>query len=141
MLNIWHSFLDMDVYDKQWHERDIADEAKELAEAEGFIHTWSELSDVAYTYTRAHWSGHEISQPLTPLQYCAGLVYMFPKYTLRWWFFRRAGKQLNSSKQIHEVRNPKKTAKLHKIADRYDLDREMFQKVCEAQLRYWPLLK
>lgn len=43
--------LNMPKYDEDWHKKDMADELAEYEEASGFIDTWSELSDVAYTYT------------------------------------------------------------------------------------------
>jgi hypothetical protein len=65
---------------------------------------------------------------------------MFPKYTGRWLFFRRAGLKLNAETQLHEVRNPKKVEKLYSIADKYGLDRKKFQDTCKKQLSYWILL-
>jgi hypothetical protein len=47
----------MPKYDEEWHRQDMADELTEYEEASGFIDTWSELSDVAYTYTRAKRNG------------------------------------------------------------------------------------
>lgn len=137
----WHNFLDMPKYTKKWHEDDIAAEYAELDEAENFVDRWSEYSDVVYTLTRARWSGHSIDSPLTHKQFVYGSLYMFPKYTLRFLFYRRAGKKLNAKRSLHEVRNPKKVHKLHHIAKKYDIDPEAFAEVCEKQLGYWPLLK
>jgi len=72
--------------------------------------------------------------------FCIGVLYMFPKYTGRWLFFRSAGKKAGSTKPVHEVRNPKKTHKLHQIAERNNIDKDKFQVICEKQLRYWILL-
>lgn len=65
---------------------------------------------------------------------------MFPKYSGRWLFFRRAGKKAGAKKALREVRNPKKTHKLHTIAEKNDIDEKLFQKTCEKQLKYWILL-
>jgi len=65
---------------------------------------------------------------------------MIPKYSSRWLFFRLAGIKSSASKAVHEVRNPHKTEKLHSIAERNHLDKDKFQKICERQLKYWPLL-
>src|SRR3989344_5053399 len=59
LIESWHSLLNMPKHDLAWHTEDIADEFEEFKEARGFIDKWSELSDVAYTYTRAQWSGHK----------------------------------------------------------------------------------
>lgn len=137
---LWHSRLAMPKYNLDWHEQDMADELKELNEADGLVHTWSEYSDVAYTYSRGKWSGHDISLPIAKTKYYLGLVYMYPKYSLRYTFYRSAGKSANSKIKLKEVRNPKKIHKLHTIADKYSIDKEQFQKTCEKQLKYWPLL-
>lgn len=66
----------------------MADELAEYEEAHGFIDIWSELSYVAYTYTHARWSGHNgIDFPFSKVKLTIGLLYMIPKYTLRWRFF------------------------------------------------------
>jgi len=127
ILNTWHDKLGMPKYDEEWHRQDMADELAEYEEASGFIDTWSELSDVAYTYTRAKWSGHKtIPFPLARIKLYVGIVYMIPKYTLRWRFFRKLGHQFDSSLNISEVRNPKKVKKLKTIAEKYNLDPEEF---------------
>lgn len=66
---------------------------------------------------------------------------MFPKYTLRWRFFRKLGKQFDINLNISEVRNPKKISKLHVIAQKYNLDPVMFQKEAEKLLNKIFLLK
>lgn len=140
MINKWHSLLQMPKHDKAWHENDLADELAEYAEETKLIMKWSELSDVVYTCTRGKWSGHQITFPLKRWQYYVGIVYMIPKYTLRWWFFKRAGKRAGSESVLHEVRNPKKTHKLNYIAEKYNLDSKIFQEICEKQLKHWVLL-
>lgn len=47
------------------------------------------------------------------------VLYMIPKYTLRWRFFRKIGHQFDKNLNISEVRNPKKIEKLKKIASKY----------------------
>src|SRR3990167_6044224 len=140
MINKWHDMLGMSKHDKRWHEQDLAAELAEYNEETKLCMKWSELSDVAYTCSRGRWGGHEIAFPFSRLKFYVGLIYMFPKYTGRWLFFRQAGKKAHTTQGLHEVRNPKKTHKLHYIAKKYDLDEAKFQKICERQLRYWPLL-
>jgi hypothetical protein len=140
MIDKWHTMLGMTKYDKSWHENDLSDELKEYYEETRFFRKWSELSDVVYTYTRAKWSGYKLNFPFNNFMFYLGVVYMIPKYTARWLFFRSAGKKVGAKKPLHEVRNPKKTHKLHQIAERNNLDKEKFQRVCENQLRYWILL-
>ena len=133
--------LDMQVKDRDWHLNDIADELKELDEATGFIDRWSEYSDVVYTVTRGRWTGHHIPSPLHKKHFIYGSLYMFPKYSLRWAFYSRAGKKAGANRKVTEVRNPKKIHKLHHIANKYDLDEDIFVQACKKQLKYWPLLK
>lgn len=131
--------LNMKKYDLAWHKADIADELNELEEETSWIKRWSEYSDIAYTYTRARWTGYHLKRPVSIFYFIVGLIYMFPKYTSRWLFFRRVGKKFG--KVIHEVRNPNKTEKLHIIAHRAGINPELFTTQCKKQLRYWPLLK
>lgn len=120
--------LGMPQYDESWHRQDLADELAEYREARGLIDAWSELSDVAYTYTRARWSGHTtIDFPLSNMQLAVGLLYMLPKYTLRWRFFRRLGRTFDPNMRISEVRNPEKITKLKEIAEKYHLDPVVFE--------------
>jgi len=109
IINHWHSYLDMPKHDRDWHERDIEDEFIELTESKGLISKWSELSDIAYTYTRGQWSGHNgLKLPINKISYFVGLLYMFPKYTLRWKFYFKLGKIIDENLEIREVRNPQK---------------------------------
>ena len=102
IINKWHSMLDMPKKDFGWHQNDVAEELQELKESKGFIHKWSELSDVVYTFTRARWSGHEnIKYPLGKISFWVGLLYMFPKYTLRWKFYRVLGKKIGKNVNEH----------------------------------------
>ena len=127
LINKWHDMLAMPKYDEEWHKEDMADELAEYKEASGFIDTWSELSDVAYTYTRSKWSGHNtIEFPLSKTKLVIGLLYMFPKYTLRFKFFCDLGHQFDKNLHISEVRNPKKVEKLKVIAEKYNLDPDDF---------------
>lgn len=137
----WHDLLQMPKMSEVWHREDMADELTELQEARGFVSRWSEYSDVAYTYTRARWSGHgSIQNPLGFWAYLWGLLYMFPKYSSRWLFYRCAGKKMRPPVFLTEVRNPQKIEKLHKIAEKYQIDPVRFEEICRQQLRYWLLL-
>lgn len=140
MIYRWHTWLNMPKKPLEWHQQDMADEVLEYQTAKGLIMKWSELSDIVYTQTRGKWSGHDIQFPYSKLRYYVGCIYMYPKMTGRFVFFRRAGKKCAASRPLHEVRNPKKIHKLHHIAEKYDMDKEKFQKVCEKQLKYWILL-
>jgi len=127
LINKWHDMLSMPKYDEEWHKQDMADELAEYEEASGFFDTWSELSDVAYTYTRANWSGHTtIDFPLSHWKLYLGIMYMTPKYSLRWRFLRKLGYQFDKNLHISEVRNPKKIEKLKVIAEKYNLNPEEF---------------
>lgn len=142
LVEYWHSTLDMPKYDLEWHIQDINDELGEWKEAEGLINKWSELSDVAYTYTRAQWSGHKnIKFPFKKLDLYIGFLYMFPKYTLRWKFFRVLGKRIDSNLKITEVRNPEKIEKLEDIAKKYNLDSIKFKNEAEKLMKKWVFLK
>lgn len=139
MINKWHDYLGMVKHDKKWHENDLKDELLEYEEESSLFKKWSELSDVVYTCTRGRWSGHNLKFPFSIWQFYLGASYMFPKYTFRWWFFKAAGRKLGAN-EVHEVRNPKKIAKLHQIAERNNINKIKFQNVCEKQLKYWILL-
>lgn len=141
VFRLWHNLLDMEHKNEQWHKDDIADELGELNDAHGLIHRWSEYSDVVYTLTRSRWGGFTIESPLTNGQFIYGALYMFPKYTLRWLFFRRAGKKAGGKRTMHEVRNPQKVEKLAHIASKHGIPPQKFVTICQRQLRYWPLLK
>lgn len=140
MINKWHDWLDMKRFDKAWHRNDLAAELVEYHEETKIMKKWSELSDVVYTCTRGRWGGYEIPFPFKRWQFYVGSMYMFPKYTLRWLFFRAAGRKCGAKYDLHEVRNPRKTHKLHTIAERNDIDKHEFQRTCEKQLKYWLLL-
>lgn len=131
----------MPKYSREWHEQDMQDELDEYSNADAIFSKWSEVSDVVYTYTRARWSGHqEIVFPLSRIAYLFGLLYMFPKYTLRWMFFRAVARRMGSPRNITEVRNPRKLHKLHEIAERNELDPNTFSVTAERLIRWWPLL-
>ncbi|MFH1632301.1 MAG: hypothetical protein ABIA47_04805 [bacterium] len=140
--HLWHTILGMPKQDEAWHRQDVADEMDELKEARGFFARWSELSDVAYTVTRAWWSGHEsIKWPWSRRRRWWGSLYMFPKYTLRWLFFWILGKRFDRRLGMTEVRNPAKVHKLHEIAERNGIDPVNFERAAKRLLRFWPLLK
>jgi len=134
----WHKWLGMKKHSKAWHLEDLADELQEYREARGPILRWSELSDVVFAYIRGRLHGYKLVFPLSRWKYLYGHIYMYPKYTLRFLFFRRAGRKLGA--RIHEVRNPRKPHKLRAIAEQYKIDPDQFIAICERQLRYWPLL-
>lgn len=134
--------LDMPKKDFAWHDADIKDELQEYMEARGIINKWSELSDVVYTYTRARWSEHtNIKYPLGKISFYIGLLYMFPKYSLRWKFYRTLGKKVDQNTELREVRNPKKFEKLKHIAEKYNLNPEQFTKEAKKLMRRWFFLK
>ena len=139
---LWHTYLDMPTYTREWHQNDIQEEFDELKDAVSWRDRWSEYSDVVYTVTRARWSGfRDISSPLTNAQFMYGSLYMFPKYTLRYWFYRSAARKSGYTGKFTEIRNPQKVHKLREMAERYGIDADTFVHVCHRQLRYWPLLK
>lgn len=132
-IHSWHTTLNMPKHDHAWHEKDLRDELTEYHEARGPLHTWSELSDVVYTYTRARWSGHDtIIFPFSNPLFALGTLYMIPKYTLRWKFFRTLGHRLDPNLHITEVRNPEKDEKLRQIAVRYGIDPARFVEEAHA---------
>lgn len=137
----WHRILGMNFKDLEWHQRNISEEFNELQEAQKFIERWSEYADVAFTITRARRDGYDVFRPISQLAFLYGSVYMFPKYTLRWLFFRRAGKRVNPNSRLCEVRNPKKIHKIEHIARKYDINPKKFSDQCQQQLKHWPLLK
>ena len=142
IINKWHSILDMPKKDFEWHKADVLEELKELNETSGLINKWSELSDVVYTYTRAHWSGHKtIEYPLNKISFPLGLLYMFPKYSLRWKFYRVLGQKIDKNIKMTEVRNPKKKEKLKHIASKYNLDGEQFANEANKLMKRWIFLK
>lgn len=131
----------MERKDEEWHKNDINDEYQELLEAKKVIHRMSEMSDIVYTVTRTRWDGYQMAFPIKKHQIALGTLYMFPKITGRWLFFKRAGKKAGAKRKITEVRNPDKTYKLHIIAKKYDIDAELFTKICQKQRKHWLLLK
>jgi hypothetical protein len=142
LINKWHTVLDMPKKDFEWHKADVADELQEFNEAKGLINKWSELSDVVYTYTRAHWSGHKnIGYPLSKISFYVGLLYMFPKYSLRYKFYKVLGKKIDKNVKITEVRNPKKIEKLEHIAKKYNLNPEIFKAEAKKLMKRWIFLK
>lgn len=134
--------LDMPKKDYNWHQADVFRELEEYHEAKDLIDIWSEMSDVAYTYTRAHWSGHtDIKYPLRKIDFYVGLLYMFPKYSLRYGFYRTLGKRIDKNAKLKEVRNPQKIEKLKHIALKYNLDPEEFTKEANKLMKRWIFLK
>lgn len=139
---IWHSVLGMEQKDEAWFRKHIRQELIELMEAQTVMEKWSELADVVYAVTRAKWNKHErIQFPLTKRAYAVGWVYMIPKHTSRWLFYRVAGGRVRRGVRMKVVRNPLRTEKLHAVAQKYEVDPARFEHVCKQQLRWWPLLK
>ena len=137
-----HSKINMPKHNLAWHTHDITDELEEFKEAKGFINKWSELSDVAYTYTCARWSGHkDVKFPFKKISLYIGFIYMLPKYTLRWKFFRILGRKIDKNLRITEVRNPNKIEKLEKIARKYNLDPIKFKDEAKKLMKKWVFLK
>lgn len=139
-IKIWHNFLDMKRFDCDWHVKDVEEEYKEYEEAVGFFHSWSELSDVVYTYTRGKYYDDckNLKNPFGKLKTFLGSIYMYPKYTLRWSFYRFVGKKFN--KKLSEVRNFKKEWKLDTIAERSNISPEEFKKVVKKYQKRWLFL-
>lgn len=130
----------MPKHDLLWHQQDMEDEFLEYKEASGIFNLWSELSDVVYTFTRAKWSGHtDITFPFNSIYFYTGILYMIPKYTLRWRFFRKLGKIVYASTEIHEVRNPKRENKMSSIAKKYAVNETLFKNEAR-KLRRWSFL-
>ena len=125
---------------KYWYKKDLADELAEYYQETTIIHKWSELSDVVYVFTRAKWNGYDIDFPFNRWQFLLGLIYMLPKYSDRFIFFKMAGRRAEAKKDLHEVRNPRRIRKLDHIAKKYEIDPSKFKAICEKQLKYWPLL-
>lgn len=141
LINTWHTILDMPKKDLDWHINDIKEEIIELEEAKGLIEKWSELSDIIYTCTRANWSGYkDVKFPFSRTKYFYGSIYMIPKYSLRWLFFRHVAKKSGANCKIREVRNPTKIEKLKHIAEKYNIDPNVFTKNAEETLKWWFLL-
>lgn len=136
----WFDRLDLAKHDLAWHKNDIAEEVEELKEAKGIIHHWSELSDICFAYNRSVWAGYKnITLPINKGQYIIGLFYMFPKYNLRWKFFRDLGDKLGV--KIREVRNPSRLHKLEKIAAGHGVDKQKFLLEAKKLLKRRILLK
>jgi hypothetical protein len=142
ILQRWHTWIGQPKFDKAWHMQDIADELGEYREESKLLKKWSELSDVVYTCTRARWSGYRLAFPLAWWQYPLGLAYMYPKYTLRFLFYRRAGRKAGASTDIRCVRNPHKLHKLDEIVDylQIKVDKPKLHQICQHQLKHWLLL-
>ena len=138
----WHSRIDMPKKDFDWHKADIAEELQEYKEASGLLNRWSEVSDVVYTYTRAIWSGHKnLKYPLSQISFYVGLLYMFPKYTLRWKFYRVLGHKIDKNIKITQVRNPRKLEKLKIIAEKHNINPEQFIAEANKLMKKWIFLK
>lgn len=141
LLDLWFAWLGLPKHDEAWHRTDLAEELAELGQAKGFVAVWSERADVVFTVARARWSGHNLAYPFGWPTRASGLVYMLPKYTLRWLLFRMAGRRLYSQSRITEVRNPANRRKLRTIAEKHGIDPVAFESECRRLTAWWPLLK
>ena len=139
-ISIWHKWLGMSHHDHDWHVGDMADEYEEYIQAKGFFNTWSEMSDVVYTYTRGRCYDDckNLKNPFGFFKTLLGLVYMYPKYTLRWSFYRFVGKKFG--KNICEVRNYKKEWKLDHIAEKNNIPKDEFKEAVNKYKKYWLFL-
>ena len=140
-MNRWFDWLGLPRRDEAWHRADVQEEMSELEDARTWLEVWSETSDVVFAVARGRWAGHALEFPLGRRRYVAGLLYMFPKYTLRWLFYRVAGRRIDRSVRVAEVRNPRKLEKVREIAVRYGLDADAFESDCRKLLIFWPLLR
>ena len=138
----WHDWLALPKFTKSWYEDDLAGELSEYEAETKAIKRWSELSDITYTCSRARWSGYYLPFPLKRYQYWLGLIYMLPKYTNRFLFFRMAGRKAGANKDIRCVRNPNKLEKIDEtIRDQnVEVDLEKLKNICQKQRRFWLLL-
>lgn len=66
---------------------------------------------------------------------------MFPKYSLRYGFYRVLGKKIDKNVKLKEVRNPRKIEKLEHIARKYNLDPVRFKIEAEKLMKKWVFLK
>ena len=137
--NKWHAYLGVRKRSASWHSMAIRDELEEYYAATSLLNKWSKAADVHFAHGQAKWGGYKLRYPLSPDAYLLGKLYMYPKYTLRFWFFRRAGKKLGNP-DVREVRNPRMVLKVREIAEQYGFDTKAFERVCKKQLKYWPLL-
>ena len=79
--------------------------------------------------------------PINKIEYYIGLMYMFPKYTLRWRFYYILGKKIDKKLELREVRNPDKIEKLEKIAEKYKIDKDILVSESIKLKRKWLFLK
>ena len=140
IIRIWHNWLDMSRHDHDWHVGDVADEYEEYEESNGVVHIWSEMSDVVYTYTRGRYYDDcvNLKNPFGFFKTILGLLYMYPKYTLRWSFYRFVGNKFG--KKLSEVRNLKKEWKLDHISEKNNISKEEFRKTVNKYKKYWLFL-
>ena len=66
---------------------------------------------------------------------------MFPKFTLRFGFYRVLGKKIDKNVLMKEVRNPKKIEKLEHIALKYNLNPEQLKIEAEKLMKRWIFLR
>jgi hypothetical protein len=135
----WHRTLRMKHFSLDWHIEDMTGELEEYHDADGWLHHWSELSDVVYTHSRTTvYDGYEMDFPLSLFHYMAGLPYMYGKYSSRWLFYHLVGKKFGSD--VRAVLNPKKEEKLRRVAGFFDLPPDEFVTECIKLQKKWLFL-
>jgi len=140
LIQKWHKLLNMNKHDYDWHMKDLQDELEEYNTARGLFHKWSELADVVYVYSRAKHNSDckELKNPVGVFKTFIGWIYMYPKYTLRWSFYRFIGNKFG--KKISEIRNYKKEHKLKHIAEKHGIPEKEFIALVNKYKKYWLFL-
>ncbi|KAL3463279.1 hypothetical protein BJX64DRAFT_287533 [Aspergillus heterothallicus] len=152
----WHRVLHLPRQPSlAWHRARIREELAERRHARNFLQRLSEMSDVLFSTSRARHDGFEIHPrlfvsvfacPSRFLRSTFGLglayAYMLTKFTLRWGFYRTAAYFAGSPKpfEVREVVNPRKKGKLDEVAERHQIDKERFRRICARLKWVWPLL-
>lgn len=127
-----------------WYRDRLREELSERRTATTRLAKLSETSDVFFAIIRAQHDGFAVRK-LPPFSTsCHALVYMYmvPKYTLRWQFYRLAARLCNTPnhKRVCEVVNPGKDHKLEEVAFRHRIDPPAFVRVGRQLRRFWPLM-
>ncbi|CZT50908.1 uncharacterized protein RSE6_11980 [Rhynchosporium secalis] len=146
ILKPWHRALRLTRQSPaSWHVTRLAEEKEEVRAAITFIEKLSEESDVFFTISRAAFDGYSIAtQPHFTASKRNMLIYayMVGKFSSRCAFYQTAAILCRAErwKQVREVINPGKNAKLRVVAERYNICTDKFEKVCRRLRRVWPLL-
>lgn len=137
----WFNVLNLPTKPRKNFDRYIFEELEELNSANGAWKRLSEKADLVYLAHRAHWHGYfDVVCPLGKREQILATPYMLLKHSGRWYFYRRAGHKLDRNVHVCSVRNPKKVQKLTRVARQWGLDEVEFIRICQKQLKYWPLL-